>query len=74
MIRVDAIEAPPAAVGADAPLRALPRAFPVLGFGGGDCRVRPAHLLRAPDHFGAKELARGMPPSVLYVRRERQRA
>ncbi len=49
-------------------------AFPVPGFGASDCRACPAHLLRVPDFFGAKDLARGMAPSVLYEPRARRGA
>ena len=45
--------------------------FPAPGFGASDCRACPAHLLRAPDTFGAEDLTRGLGPSVLYDRRER---
>lgn len=48
--------------------------FPVPGFGASDCRACPAHLLRVPDPFGAEDLARGMPPSVLYACGERRGA
>jgi Uri superfamily endonuclease len=45
-------------------------AFPVPGFGASDCHACPAHLLRVPGFFGAKDLVRGMAPSVLYEPRE----
>ncbi len=48
--------------------------FPVLGLGASDCRACPAHLLRVPDHFGPADLARGMPPAILYEPRKRRGA
>ncbi len=48
--------------------------FPVPGFGASDCRACPGHLLRVPDPFEAKDLARGMPHSVLYESRTRREA